>query len=150
MGIVLVCGDAHVIKFLHQRKDASLSLPKNSLNGLKPLLEVRGLFPKRVTVLAPLAQKPLLKKTENFPPLSIAHTQLKRVVNFCSTRPFCWGISGVVYSNLIPIPYLSQDPSKSTFSLALMQYAYQTLILVLKFLIRLSITFFNLDFLFKK
>ena len=81
--LIMVCDDAYFIKFLHWRQNASLSFPKNYLNGLKSLLEVRKLFFRREAVLV----VQFLKKEEYFPPLSMVHTPFKRVTNF-NAPPF--------------------------------------------------------------
>ena len=71
----------------------------------------RRLFSCRVVLLAASAHKQFLKKEDDFPPLSMAHTLLKRIATFYPTWPFYWGVPGAVYSNLILIPSCLQTHS---------------------------------------
>ena len=48
-------------------------------------------------MLVASVHKPILKKEENFPPLSMIYTLLKKVANLYSMRPFCCELPGTVH-----------------------------------------------------
>ena len=84
-----MCCNPDFTKFLHSSYDTSHSFSQNCWDGLKYLVEVHRMFPRRVAVLVSLVHKPFLKKKEKFSLLSMACSLLNTIVNFHSTWPFC-------------------------------------------------------------
>ena len=142
MRFVPMGGDTYFTKFLHWRQDASLFLPKNCWNGLKFLFWVEGLFLRSMAVFADSAHNLFGRKALSFPPLSISHTWLKRVTNFCLMWPFCCDMPGVVYSKFTPSPSCLQAFFKAIVLHASSQHRYHIFLLYLffKFLIEPNIT----------
>ena len=91
------------------------------------------MFSRSMVVFAALAHRPFHRKALNLPQLSIAHTWLKRVVNFLSMQPFCCGMSGAVYSKSTPSSSCLQAFLKAIFSSAFLQHRYCTYRLYLFF-----------------
>ena len=91
MGIILVCGNTHLTKFLNQRQDASLSLPPNMLKrALVFIGSDKIIFEKHGNVGSVVCIGPhaISQEKENFLSLSIECTQLNRVANFYLTQLF--------------------------------------------------------------
>ena len=80
----------------------------------------------------------------------MVHTWLKRVANFCSTCPFCWGVPGAVYLKLIPGPSCLQALSKAWFSLTLSQWRHCTCELNLVFKLLPNVVWAKSDFSHRK